>query len=81
MYFPFFNSDCPNKEPIVDGDTAQFLGATVFGLNGDEIISVIINYMATGASYRIMQQALPVHPTVSELLPTVLAGLKPLSAE
>ncbi|PMN72134.1 mercuric reductase [Enterovibrio norvegicus] len=66
---------------IVDGDTEQFLGATVFGLNGDEIISVITNYMATGASYRIMQQALPVHPTVSELLPTILAGLKPLTAE
>ena len=64
---------------IVDGDTEQFLGATVFGIAGDEIISVLSNYMATGASYRFMQQALPVHPTVAELLPTILAGLKPLS--
>ena len=56
------------------------MGATVFGFAGDEIIATLTNYMATGASYRIMQQALPVHPTVAEFLPTILAGLKPLEA-
>lgn len=66
---------------IVDGETEQFLGATVFGIAGDEIISVLSNYLATGASYRFMQQALPVHPTVAELLPSILAGLKPLVAK
>ena len=66
---------------IVDGDTEQFLGATVFGIAGDEIIAVLSNYMATGASYRFMQQALPVHPTVAELLPSILGGLKPLEAK
>ena len=66
---------------IVDGETEQFLGATVFGIAGDEIISVLSNYMATGASYRLMQQALPVHPTVAELLPTLLSNLKPLAAK
>lgn len=66
---------------IVDGETEQFLGATVFGIAGDEIIAVLSNYMATGASYRFMQQALPVHPTVAELLPTLLANLKPLAAK
>jgi pyruvate/2-oxoglutarate dehydrogenase complex dihydrolipoamide dehydrogenase (E3) component len=66
---------------VVDGDTEQFLGATVFGIAGDEIIAVLSNYMATGASYRFMQQALPVHPTVAELLPSILAGLKPLEAK
>jgi len=65
---------------IVDGETEQFLGATVFGIVGDEIIAVLSNYMATGASYRHMQQALPVHPTVAELLPTILGTLKPLVA-
>lgn len=63
---------------IVDGDNEAFLGATVFGITGDEIIAVLSNFMATGASYRIMQQALPVHPTVAEYLPTILAGLAPL---
>lgn len=66
---------------IVDGDSEKILGATVFGITGDEIIAVLSNFMATGASYRVMQQALPVHPTVAELLPTILAGLKPLEAE
>jgi pyruvate/2-oxoglutarate dehydrogenase complex dihydrolipoamide dehydrogenase (E3) component len=65
---------------IVDGDSKEILGATVFGIGGDEIISVFTNFMATGASYRILQQALPVHPTVSELLPTLLANLQPLEA-
>ena len=65
---------------IVDAESERFLGATVFGFAGDEIISTLTNYMATGASYRIMQQALPVHPTVAEFLPTILAGLKPLEA-
>jgi pyruvate/2-oxoglutarate dehydrogenase complex dihydrolipoamide dehydrogenase (E3) component len=63
---------------IVDGDTGVFLGATVFGFAGDEIIATLSNYMATGSSYQIMQQALPVHPTVAEYLPTILAGLTPL---
>jgi pyruvate/2-oxoglutarate dehydrogenase complex dihydrolipoamide dehydrogenase (E3) component len=65
---------------IVDGDSEAILGATVFGISGDEIIAVFSNFMATGASYRIMQQALPVHPTVAELLPTILNGLSPLEA-
>ncbi|HQU67356.1 MULTISPECIES: mercuric reductase [Paracoccaceae] len=65
---------------IVDAESERFLGATVFGFAGDEIIAALTNFMATGASYRIMQQALPVHPTVAEFLPTILAGLKPLEA-
>lgn len=63
---------------IVDAETGQFLGATVLGFAGDEIIATISNFMATGASYRVMQQALPVHPTVAEFLPTILGKLKPL---
>jgi pyruvate/2-oxoglutarate dehydrogenase complex dihydrolipoamide dehydrogenase (E3) component len=65
---------------IVDAETETFLGATVLGLAGDEVIATLSNFMATGSSYRILQQALPVHPTVAEYLPTVLAGLKPLEA-
>ena len=64
---------------IVDGESEQFLGATVLGISGDEIIAVLSNYMATGASYRHMRQALPVHPTVAELLPTILGNLKGLA--
>ncbi|MFG6657324.1 mercuric reductase [Scandinavium sp. M-37] len=61
---------------IVDAQSERFLGATILGIGGDEIIAVISNYMATGASYRLMMQALPVHPTVAEFFPTVLARLR-----
>jgi pyruvate/2-oxoglutarate dehydrogenase complex dihydrolipoamide dehydrogenase (E3) component len=64
---------------IVDGETEQILGASIIGISADEVIAVITNFMATKASYRVLQQALPIHPTVAELLPTVLAGLKRLS--
>lgn len=63
---------------IVDALTEQFVGATVLGIQGDEIIQVISNYMSTGASYRLMRNTLPVHPTVTEYFPTILDKLKPL---
>jgi pyruvate/2-oxoglutarate dehydrogenase complex dihydrolipoamide dehydrogenase (E3) component len=64
---------------LVDADTDRFVGATVLGINGDEIIQVVSNFMAAGASWRVMKDALPVHPTVTEFFPTVLGKLKPLA--
>lgn len=66
---------------IVDGDSELLLGATVFGFAGDEIVAVVSNFMATGASYRVLRQALPVHPTVAEYLPTILGRLAPLAPD
>lgn len=63
---------------LVDAGTERFVGATVLGINGDEIIQVIGNFMAAGASWRVMKEALPIHPTVTEFLPTILGKLKPL---
>lgn len=63
---------------IVDAESEQIVGAAVLGFHGDDVIQVISNYMATGASYRLMQEALPIHPTIAEFLPTVLAELSPL---
>ena len=63
---------------LVDADSEQILGATVFGIGGDEIIHVFTNFIATGASYKVMRDALPVHPTVAELMPTILKQLEPL---
>lgn len=65
---------------LVDGESGRFLGAAIFGIQGDEIIQVISNFMATGASYRVLKDALPVHPTVTEFLPTILGKLAPLEA-
>ena len=63
---------------LVDAETEQFLGATVLGYHGDDVIQVLSYYMATGATYHAMKNALPVHPTISELLPTILGELQPL---
>lgn len=63
---------------LVDAADDRIVGATVLGLNGDEVIQVISNFMATGASYRVLRDALPIHPTVGEFLPFVLGKLRPL---
>ena len=63
---------------LVDAQDERIVGATVLGLNGDEVIQVVSNFMATGASYRVLQEALPIHPTVGEFLPFVLGKLQPL---
>ena len=63
---------------VVDAKTESFVGATVLGINGDEIIQVVSNYMATGASYKLMRNCLPVHPTVTEFFPTILDKLAAL---
>ncbi|MBI2768106.1 MAG: mercuric reductase [Burkholderiales bacterium] len=63
---------------LVDAESERFVGATFLGINGDEIIQVISNFMAAGASYKVIKDALPVHPTVTEFLPTILGKLKPL---
>jgi pyruvate/2-oxoglutarate dehydrogenase complex dihydrolipoamide dehydrogenase (E3) component len=63
---------------IVDAQSNKFLGATLVGLNADEIIHVFTNFMAAGGTARTMKEALPAHPTVAEFFPTILARLKPL---
>lgn len=63
---------------IVDERSERIVGATVFGIGGDEVVAVLSNFMATGSRYPVMRQALPIHPTVAELLPTVLGRLEPV---
>jgi pyruvate/2-oxoglutarate dehydrogenase complex dihydrolipoamide dehydrogenase (E3) component len=57
---------------LVDEDSGHFLGATMLGLNADEIIQIIGQVMAAGGTWRSVREALPVHPTVAEFLPTIL---------
>ena len=64
---------------LVEAASGRIAGATIVGINADEIIQCIGNFMATGSHYRVLQQALPVHPTVTEFLPTILGRLKPLA--
>lgn len=63
---------------IVDADTGFLLGASIFGIGGDEIVHSIIDLMYARVPYTVMKNAVYIHPTVSELLPTLLAELQPL---
>lgn len=62
---------------IVDKKTEKILGATALGVGGDEIISSILNVMYGGLSYTVIRDGVFPHPTVSELIPTLLESLEP----
>jgi pyruvate/2-oxoglutarate dehydrogenase complex dihydrolipoamide dehydrogenase (E3) component len=64
---------------LVDADTDRFLGAATLGLAGDEIIQVVSALMHADASCRVLAEMLPIHPTVAEFFPTILAKLEPLA--
>lgn len=64
---------------LVDADSKAILGAAILGTGGDEAIHGIIDIIHAGAPYTAIQRAMPIHPTVSELIPTVLGELKPLA--
>lgn len=64
---------------IVDADTNKILGATVLGVGGDEIISGILNVMYANAPYTVIRDSVQIHPTVSELIPTLLEGLEKIT--
>jgi pyruvate/2-oxoglutarate dehydrogenase complex dihydrolipoamide dehydrogenase (E3) component len=63
---------------LVDAETRRFLGASILGVGGDEVIHAILDLMYATAPCTVMQRAVHIHPTVSELLPTMLGDLKPL---
>jgi len=64
---------------LVDADTEKLLGAAILGLNGDEIVHALLDVMYAGAPYTTIQRAMHIHPTVTELVPTLLGTLLPLS--
>lgn len=63
---------------VVDAETKAILGAAILGLNGDEAIHGMVDLMYAKAPYTVIQRAVHIHPTVSELIPTMLGELKPL---
>jgi pyruvate/2-oxoglutarate dehydrogenase complex dihydrolipoamide dehydrogenase (E3) component len=62
---------------VVDANTQQILGASILGTGGDEAIHGVIDVMNAKAPYTTLKWAMPIHPTVSELIPTVLGDLRP----
>lgn len=63
---------------LVDAETKKILGASILGIEGDEIIHSILDIMYADVPYTVIQRAVHIHPTVSELIPTTLAELEPL---
>ena len=63
---------------LVDADSKEILGATILGTGGDEAIHCVLDMMYARAPYTVMQRAMHIHPTVSELIPTILGELQPL---
>ena len=63
---------------LVDGDSKEILGASLLGTGCDEAVHAVVDLIYAKAPYTVMQRAMHIHPTVSELLPTILGDLKPL---
>ena len=63
---------------VVDAETNQILGAAILGVGGDEVVHCILDLMAAKAPYTTMTHTVHIHPTVAELVPTMLEGLRPL---
>ncbi len=63
---------------IVDADTEEILGAAILGLNGDEAIHCLLDTMYARKPYTVISRAVHIHPTVAELIPTVLQEMVPL---
>jgi pyruvate/2-oxoglutarate dehydrogenase complex dihydrolipoamide dehydrogenase (E3) component len=63
---------------VVDADTYQILGAAILGVGGDEAIHAILDVMSAKAPYTTLSRTMHIHPTVSELIPTMLQEMSPL---
>ena len=63
---------------VVDAETRKILGAAILGTGGDEAIHGIIDIINASVPYVVLRRAVPIHPTVSELIPTLLGELQPM---
>jgi len=64
---------------LADADSKELLGASLLGLNADEVVHSLLDVMYARKPYTTIQRAVHIHPTVSELIPTLLGTLRPLS--
>jgi len=63
---------------VVDAESHEILGAAILGVGGDEVIHAILDVMSAKAPYDTLARTMHIHPTVSELLPTLLQEMTPL---
>ncbi|HSI41296.1 MAG TPA: FAD-containing oxidoreductase [Xanthobacteraceae bacterium] len=62
---------------VVDAATSRILGAAILGTGGDEAIHGVLDVMGADVPYTTLRDTVPIHPTVSELIPTLLTELVP----
>jgi pyruvate/2-oxoglutarate dehydrogenase complex dihydrolipoamide dehydrogenase (E3) component len=63
---------------VVDADSRAIVGAAILGVGGDEAVHSVLDAMYAHLPYTAVQHGVRIHPTVSELIPTVLAQLEPI---
>jgi pyruvate/2-oxoglutarate dehydrogenase complex dihydrolipoamide dehydrogenase (E3) component len=63
---------------LVDADSKLLLGAAILGLNGDEVVHSLLDVMAARQPYTVIARTMHIHPTVTELVPTLLQQLRPV---
>jgi len=64
---------------LIDAESQKILGAAILGIGGDEVVHSLLDVMYADAPYTVIQRAVHIHPTVTELIPTLLGNLKPLN--
>ena len=62
---------------LVDAKIKQIVGAAILGVGGDEVVHSLVDAMYGHLPYTVVQHGVRIHPTVSELIPTVLSELTP----
>jgi pyruvate/2-oxoglutarate dehydrogenase complex dihydrolipoamide dehydrogenase (E3) component len=63
---------------VVDAESERILGAAMLGIEGDEVVQSVLDLMYAGVSYKHIERAMYIHPTVMEYLPTLVGNLEPL---
>jgi pyruvate/2-oxoglutarate dehydrogenase complex dihydrolipoamide dehydrogenase (E3) component len=63
---------------LVEAGTRKILGAALLGIEGDEVVQLLLSLIYAGATAEVIDRAMYIHPTVSEMLPTLFGNLEPL---
>ncbi len=63
---------------LVEADSKRILGMHILGTSGDEVVHTVLDAIYAKLPYTALQRGVRIHPTVSELIPTVLGELQPL---
>ena len=66
---------------VVDAETEEILGAAILGVGGDEVVQDILDVMTAKLPYTAISRTMHIHPTVSELVPTMLQEMTPLDQD